>query len=182
IGPVLGVDANTGAGGANVWTHDLLKQLLELPAPADKTSPYKALPGGAAMRVAIRRTLRVGARAGTPVEDLGVEPDSRWLLTRNDLLNGNADLIEHAAGLLAALPLRQLDPVAGSVSGGVRPVTLTTAAIDRVDVYVGAGAGRPFASVDVTDGTTTVNLPATAAGARFEGWSGGALAVSARLT
>ncbi len=180
IGPVLGVDANTGAGGANVWTHELLKQLLELPAPVDKTSPYKPLPAGAAMRVAIRRTLRVGARAGTPVEDLGVQPDSRWNLTRNDLLNGNTDLIEHAAGLLAAMPLRRLDPVAGSVAGGMRPVTLTTAAIDRVDVYV--GAGRPFASLDVSDGTTTVNLPATAASVRFEGRTGGALVVSARLT
>lgn len=27
IGHILGVDGNTGAGGANVWTHDLLKKL-----------------------------------------------------------------------------------------------------------------------------------------------------------
>jgi hypothetical protein len=33
IGPVLGVDDNTGAGGANVWTHGLLKALLEIPSP-----------------------------------------------------------------------------------------------------------------------------------------------------
>src|SRR5262249_26531490 len=59
IGPVLGVDDNTGAGGANVWTHQLLQQLMEQPE-LDSTSPYRALPRGADMRVAIRHTLRVG--------------------------------------------------------------------------------------------------------------------------
>jgi len=44
IGPILGVDDNTGAGGANVWTHDLLKQLLQFPAPEDSETPYKSLP------------------------------------------------------------------------------------------------------------------------------------------
>ena len=27
LGPILGVSGNTGAGGANVWTHDLLRDL-----------------------------------------------------------------------------------------------------------------------------------------------------------
>jgi hypothetical protein len=81
IGPVLGVDANTGAGGANVWDHGLLSRLL-----SGAGSPYQPLPNGANMRVAIRRTVRVGALAGTPVEDLGVEPDERHPLTRRDLL------------------------------------------------------------------------------------------------
>jgi hypothetical protein len=64
IGPVLGVDDSTGAGGANVWTHGLLQQLRN--TPADPDSPYQPLPQQADMRVAIRRTLRVGALAGTP--------------------------------------------------------------------------------------------------------------------
>ena len=72
IGPVLGVDDNTGAGGANVWTHGLLKALRDLPPDAE--TPYAPLPRQADMRVAIRRTLRVGKLAGTPVEDLGVGP------------------------------------------------------------------------------------------------------------
>jgi len=61
IGAVLGVDMNTGAGGANVWTHELLRQLMQ----ASPSSPYAQLPGGAQMRVAIRQTVRVGKRAGT---------------------------------------------------------------------------------------------------------------------
>jgi C-terminal processing protease CtpA/Prc len=56
IGPVLGTDENTGAGGANVWTHELLSALLE----DDRNTPYAPLPKGAGMRVSIRRTLRVG--------------------------------------------------------------------------------------------------------------------------
>ena len=74
IGTILGVDENTGAGGANVWTHGLLAALLNEPPPPDPTSPYEALPNGANLRVAIRRTLRVGELAGTPVEDLGIQP------------------------------------------------------------------------------------------------------------
>ena len=80
IGPVLGVDGNTGAGGANVWTHELLKLLLDT-APDDggpEANPFVDLPGG-------RRVPGVGAahaaggceEAGTPVEDLGVVPDER---------------------------------------------------------------------------------------------------------
>ena len=43
IGPILGVDDNTGAGGANVWTQGLLKQLLEVPAPTDPDSPVQGV-------------------------------------------------------------------------------------------------------------------------------------------
>ena len=96
IGPILGTSGNTGAGGANVWTHELLRRLL----PA--SSPIKSLPKNASFRVAIRRTTRVGARAGLPLEDLGVEPDAIHRMTRNDLLDGNVDLIERAAEMLVS--------------------------------------------------------------------------------
>ena len=106
------------------------------------------------MRVAVRRTVRVGERSGTPVEDLGVLPDERHAMTRRDLLEGNADLIEHAGRLLAGLPRRRLVAVAQR-RGGKVTVKLTTVGVDRVDVAV---AGRPAASVDVRDGTTDVVL------------------------
>jgi len=61
IGPVLGVDANTGAGGANVWTHGLLHQLVT--TREGVRSPYRDLPGEVDMRVAIRRTLRWSPRS-----------------------------------------------------------------------------------------------------------------------
>ncbi|WP_448619136.1 S41 family peptidase [Geodermatophilus sp. URMC 65] len=177
IGPVLGVDDNTGAGGANVWTHRLLKQLLELPA-ANPESPYKALPNGAAMRVSMRRTLRVGELAGTPVEDLGVVPDRRHELTRRDVLEDNVDLLDAAAALLEQMPKRTLRLTSSVDGGGTLTLQVTTAGIQRLDVYVD---GRPRASTDVADGASTVTVTGVAGAdvVRVEGHAGGKL-VAAR--
>ncbi len=92
LGTILGVDDNTGAGGANVFTHGLLRQVLP-----GANSPFEALPGGADMRVAIRQTTRIGDNAGLPLEDLGVQPDAIHRMTRDDVLEGNRDLIAAAA-------------------------------------------------------------------------------------
>ena len=100
IGPILGTHGNTGAGGANVWTHELLGRAL-----SGQDSPILPLPKGTRMRVAIRRTSRVGERSGDPLEDLGVVPDQIYHMTKNDVLNDNEDLIAHAASLLANLPV-----------------------------------------------------------------------------
>jgi hypothetical protein len=96
LGPIIGVDDNTGAGGANVWPYTLLQSLLN-PASATVIS----LPGGCDLRLAMRRTLRVGkSNWGLPLEDLGVEPDNRYFLTRRDVLGQNEDLIAHVAAIL----------------------------------------------------------------------------------
>jgi hypothetical protein len=169
IGPILGVDDNTGAGGANVWTQGLLMNLLAVP-PADPGSPYAALPKGANMRVAIRRTLRVGSLAGTPVEDLGVQPNQRHRMTRRDVLEGNVDLLDRAGALLAALPVRSLDVQAEMDAGGRLTVKLEVSNIDRADVYVD---DRPRASVDLTGGTSSIDLEdaAGAGSVRVEGFA-----------
>ena len=93
IGKILGVDDNTGAGGANVWTINVLLQNAA-------NGPVHALPRGGDMRVAIRRTLRVGPQAGSEIEDLGVEPDQTHQTTRRDLLQNDGDLLEAAVRLL----------------------------------------------------------------------------------
>ena len=94
IGKILGTSRHTGAGGANVWDYGLLQGAL-----ADR---FPTLPKGTTFRVAIRRTTRVGDRAGVPVEDLGVEPDEIHLMTRADVLQGNVDLLARAARILVA--------------------------------------------------------------------------------
>lgn len=171
IGHILGIDDNTGAGGANVWTHGLLRELLRRPAPADPDTPYKTLPNGANMRVAIRRTLRVGEQSGTPVEDLGVRPDSRYSLSRVDLLESNRELIDHAATLLASMPVRTLR-LTMSRSGSSLMINVTTAGIDRLDTYVD---GRPLDSRDVGDGSHsfTVNVASSAALLELAGYEDG---------
>ena len=104
IGDVLGVDGNTGAGGGNVWDHNDLLNVMSSTAK----SPYSRLPSNAGMRVALLRSLRVGTRAGTPLEDLGVIPDDRHYMTKDDLLESNVDLINYAAKKFAQKPVRQL--------------------------------------------------------------------------
>jgi hypothetical protein len=64
-------------------------------------SPYEALPRGADMRVAARRTTRVGNRQGDILEDLGVKPDILYRMTRRDVMDGNLDLIDMAIAELA---------------------------------------------------------------------------------
>jgi C-terminal processing protease CtpA/Prc len=183
IGPVLGVHDNTGAGGANVWTHELLRRLMEGTPPLDSpfgANPFVALPANMGLRAAVRRTVRVAARAGTPVEDLGVLPDERHAMTRRDLLSGNADLIEHAGRLLAGLPRRQL-VVAATRRGRQVTLRLTTLGLDRVDVAVG---GRPTTSLDVRDGNVDVVLERPAAGGAviaLQGFSAGALVAARHL-
>jgi C-terminal processing protease CtpA/Prc len=95
-GKILGVDESTGGGGANVRSYSELRDYF------NRTHPFeKKLPKGTEMRVAIRRSIRVGPQAGNEVEDFGVTPDYRYHMTRKDLLERNTDLIEYAASLLA---------------------------------------------------------------------------------
>jgi hypothetical protein len=89
LGPIVGTDGHTGAGGANVWTHDLLR--MWLPDDLDQ------LPGRATFRVALRRVTRTGTRTGIPLEDLGVEPDSIYRLGLADITSHNENLIAAAA-------------------------------------------------------------------------------------
>jgi Amidohydrolase family/Peptidase family S41 len=164
IGTILGTADNTGAGGANVWTHELLRRLLDAPHPATVSTvdnPFKPLPRGAGMRVSVRRTIRVGALAGTPLEDLGVEPDVRHHMTRDDVLHGNRDLIEHAASLLKEAPKHRLECEVES-AGDELVLRVRAENVDRVDVYVDL---RPVDSFDIDDAQAVrrVRLPSPSA-------------------
>jgi hypothetical protein len=149
VGFILGTAGNMGAGGANVWTHELLRQLL----PGD-SSPLKPLPSHASFRVSIRRTTRVGERSGVPLEGLGVLPDALHRMTADDLLEDNVDLINHAAEILASMPARALDASVTAANGKVK-ITATTRNISRLDVYLG---DRPQTSLDVADGETAFSV------------------------
>jgi hypothetical protein len=62
--------------------------------------PFTGLPKEAELRVAFRRSQRIGPQIGNDVEDFGIRPDYVYDMTRNDLLKGNVDLINYAVGLL----------------------------------------------------------------------------------
>jgi hypothetical protein len=172
IGPVIGTSGNTGAGGANVWDYRTLMEALP--------DHVKPLPKKASMRVAIRRTSRVGPRAGDPLEDLGVTPTHIHRMTRRDLLERNVDLIATAAQVLAEQPRRtlvaEMTPQAGAIDLAVR-----TAGLDRVDVYVD---GRPRTTVDVQDGERALSVEVNGAGGHtldLRGYFTGELAACQRL-
>ncbi len=176
IGPIIGVADSTGAGGANVWTHELLRQLL-----GSRGTPLKALPQQATFRVAVRRTVRVGARAGELLEDLGVVPDRIHAITVDDLLRDNQDLIEAAAAEMRGRPTRALD-VDLVPHGQLVAIEVRSSNLDRVDAYVD---DRPIGSADVERGRCSLEVSRTKMGAgtvlRLEGFEGGSLAAARRL-
>jgi C-terminal processing protease CtpA/Prc len=97
IGKILGVHGNTGAGGANVWSHQLIYILMS--NNQNINNPFTPLPNGADLTIAVRRSLRAN---GYPLEDLGVRPDFQHRMTKDDILNGNKDLIATAIRKLLA--------------------------------------------------------------------------------
>ena len=146
IGPILGVAQATGAGGANVWDHRLLSQLLP------DGWGLKPLPAGANLRVAIRQSLRVGPRSGALLEDFGVAPDRVLPLRRADLLEHERELLAAAASMLAERQLRSIavTPLALAPSGR-RELRVETRGLARLDFFVDE---RPSASEDLQpDGT-----------------------------
>lgn len=156
IGPILGANDNTGAGGANVWQHLLLRVLADIPGMDESgllKNVFKELPRFADFRVSSRRMLRVGEEARMPLEDFGVEPDRRHYMTRNDILHGNEDLYNHAAKLLVAQTRYRLEV---SVDTAKCRLKLKTLEIDRVDWFID---GRASGSKDISRNKATIRLP-----------------------
>jgi hypothetical protein len=154
VGVVLGTGGNTGAGGANFWWLDDLQRVLK----KDPKSPFKPLPKGAEMIVAMRRSIRVGAWAGSPLEEFGVGPDEPHYMTVRDLLEGNRDLLAKAAQIIRRQPSFTLSvaPVKRKDTRGIvvsaaskRPSAKAGWGISRVDIYVN---NRPVRSIDARDG------------------------------
>jgi hypothetical protein len=175
LGVVLGTSGRTGGGGANNAVADVLGPVLSTAGEENE------IPGG--FEAAIRRTLRVGFRAGVPIEEAGVAVRRERIhrLTEADVLEGNRDLIRRAARVLAGRERHQIevepDPAARN------RWTIRTEAISRVDVFVDA---RPALSVDTRRGRRTEivvpHITDRACAVRFYGYQGGALRASRRVS
>ena len=122
VGVVLGTGGNTGAGGANFWSLDDLLRAQK----KDPKSPFKQLPKGAEMIVAMRRSIRVGMRAGSPLEEFGVSPDVLHLMTRRDILEDNCDLMARAARIIRRQPSFKLS-VTPMSRNGARGIVVSAA-------------------------------------------------------
>ncbi|HKV40742.1 MAG TPA: S41 family peptidase, partial [Blastocatellia bacterium] len=175
-GKILGTSGNTGAGGANVCTHEDLRRILA----TDEGTPYRRLPRGSAMRIAIRRSLRAGKHAGKPLEEFGIAPDDLHLMTHRDLLENNVDLINHAGKMLSREKTHKLLVTTGRDQAGTRKVAVTTENVSRLDVYIN---GRPQRSLDVTSGRVEFGIPATSRKSELliQGYDGVSLVAARRL-
>ncbi len=76
-------------------------------------------------------------------------------MTRNDLLNRNQDLIQHAASILREMPRYELAMEERSRSEGRASLAVRTRNFGRLDLLV---EDRPQGSCDVTDGETTLEV------------------------
>ncbi|MBP2301829.1 S41 family peptidase [Azospirillum picis] len=101
LGIVIGTDPLTGAGGANVWSWDVLSTLSGLVG-----IPIGPLPPGYGLNLSLRRALRTGVSAGIPIEDVGVPASIVHQLTKADILDENRDLLAFAGAVLAECPRR----------------------------------------------------------------------------
>lgn len=164
VGEILGTSDNTGAGGANFWRHrDLMVANRKAP-----NSPFKPLPKGAQLVVAVRRSIRVGKYAGRPLEELGITPDHRHYVTKRDLLRGNVDLISTAARILAKKPVYSLSVKPFGSKAGARGVIVTAGSkiprgkkvknISHVDIYKDGRAYRTISAKNGLVKATRVSL------------------------
>lgn len=176
IGVVLGTSANTGAGGANVWDLDLLKQCL----PA-VDSPFRAMPRNASFRVAIRHTTRVGPHSGVLVEDLGITPNKVHKTTKQDVLKNDVDLLNRASEILSKRPVYSLTAQLQQTATKPSAVIAKTKKVSRIDAALD---GRPYKSVDVQGDKASIDLPSLSPGPHqleLQGFFEGKLKVSTRL-
>ncbi|MBV7339637.1 hypothetical protein KFU94_67780 [Chloroflexi bacterium TSY] len=176
IGPTITVSGNTGAGGANVLDHATLVSLLH-----SEGSSIRPLPNGVAMRVALRRTLRVGSNDDQILEDIGVnEQDIFYHMTFDDLMHNNKDLIFFANEILSGLPCYQLDIDPIRMENDVLSLSTTTSNMDRLDFFLD---GRPTWTTDVSDGDTVHKIPCKVVTFHLEikGYSGHKLVASRKL-
>jgi len=159
VGEILGTSDNTGAGGANVWEYaDFLKHGRKL-----ARTPFKPLPRDTALRIAIRRSIRVGQREGRPLEELGITPNHRYHMTKRDLVGHNEDLVTEAVRILRAKPIYSLSfkPVAGKrrtyeiAAMSKTPRSDAHQKIFRVDVAVN---GWPYTSLPARNGNVAPTM------------------------
>lgn len=151
LGPFICVGAATGAGGANVWDYRELSDAL-------RGSPVALppLPGGIGLSFAFRRATRAGDSEGVPIEDVGIS-GTPYAMTRNDLMQGNRDLIDTCVQALRQQPLTTLR---AAVSSADRTIAVSTRGLDRLDVeFDGHPASthllRANDTLTITYGTST---------------------------
>ena len=141
VGTLVSIGEASGAGGANVWFPQHVARALN-----GTGQSLPELPSGVSYTIAFRRAVRTGSLAGTSIEDLGIPGHYKRVLTHNDLMHNNSDLLEFCGSLLASERFTDMET---EVEGDCLKVWTT--GLDRADVFV---EGRPLESKSIELGGT----------------------------
>jgi hypothetical protein len=172
IGPFVCVGSATGAGGANVWTYDDLKDAL-----TGSPIALPMLPDGIGLSFAFRRATRSGASEGLPIEDVGIEGGEEYAMSLDDLLLDRRDLISHCLALLRKQPFSQLHP---TLESGKHKLTVKTDGLDRLDVLLD---GHPGSSHEIgASGSVSVTYPGDAQKVELIGFADNVVRQRRRIT
>lgn len=129
VGPIIGVDASTGGGGASRWLHtEMAANVGGIPGIA-----IAQLPSGSSMALASRRSIRVGRNAGVALEDTGVIRDIPYSPTRDDLLYADRDLLRFACKQLGSLPAYALQVVSATLTSVGVETEVRTGNLARIE-------------------------------------------------
>jgi hypothetical protein len=163
IGDIIGVDDNTGGGGATRWLHtqELVKRLSGL---VTTQPPLQPITSGAGITLALQRSGRVGANSGDAVEEVGVKCDVPYKVTLADLLFQSSDLISFACANLAKKKPHPFKIVSQNITPEGLVVEIQSAGVDRVVCFID---GHPQLIVNAT-GNQILTVPFTSVDAASE--------------
>ncbi len=142
IGRIIGVDPNTGGGGASVWRH---REQFVKNFGVSKSSPFVTLPQQTDLGVALMRSERVGENAGQFIEDVGVKADEIRPLTFNDLLGQSRDLVRYSCSVLTKQPVFKLEVAEFKKTATGFSLKLKPANLDRIVCFLN---GNPQVTLD----------------------------------
>jgi len=149
IGHMVCVGDSTGAGGASVWSYGDMRRFAG--RAARRVIP--PLPEGASVNFSFMRAIRTGPSLGALIEDVGVRPQERHAITRDDLLFENRDLIARCIRWLEKQPFTVMRCEPGKKRGTVE---VQTKWLDQLDVRFDH---HQMESLYVKDGTHTLKKP-----------------------
>jgi C-terminal processing protease CtpA/Prc len=87
---IIGTHSTTGAGGANVMSYDIFRQIFE---QTEGDNPFVKLPGQQSMRVSWRQTIRVGKNKDQLIENAGVKSDVTVRYVTEDVVGGESRVL-----------------------------------------------------------------------------------------
>lgn len=150
IGHMVCVGDSTGAGGASVWSYGDMRSF----AGRAVRRVIPPLPEGGSMTFSFMRATRAGPRLGALIEDVGVRPQERHPITRDDLLFENRDLIARCIRWLEKQPFTVMRCEPGRKRDTIE---VQTKGLDQLDVRFDH---HQMESLYVKDGTQILEKPA----------------------